>query len=182
MVFGIVPSKNGNQCPRKCGLSSLYNCLLCLPLCSACYLSFQLKLNWLPCWEGASHSVIQVCCRKNVLFYVFYFPPGVYVGAFNLIASIPGPSILTLYRDFVTYNDKNINNLCFRRVTFVILHVPMFHTALRRTQTLIFSKETSSHFMQLTDATCIYVSRGQQTTNLSSIHTKDIPLDITCIF
>ena len=32
------------------------------------------------------------------MFYVFSFPPGVYVavGTLNLIASIPGPSILTL--------------------------------------------------------------------------------------
>ena len=30
------------------------------------------------------------------MFYVFSFPPGVYVGTFNLIVSIPGPSILTL--------------------------------------------------------------------------------------
>ena len=28
--------------------------------------------------------------------YTFSFPPGVYVGTFNLIASIPGPSFLTL--------------------------------------------------------------------------------------
>ena len=31
-----------------------------------------------------------------VVFYVFSFPPAVYVGTLNLIASIPGPSILTL--------------------------------------------------------------------------------------
>ena len=31
------------------------------------------------------------------MFYVFSFPPGVYVVTLNLIASIPGPSILTLY-------------------------------------------------------------------------------------
>ena len=30
------------------------------------------------------------------MFYVFSFPPTVYVGTLNLIASIPGPSILTL--------------------------------------------------------------------------------------
>ena len=38
-----------------------------------------------------------MCCLKNdLLFSVFSFPPGVYVGALNLIASIPGPYILTL--------------------------------------------------------------------------------------
>ena len=31
-----------------------------------------------------------------VVFYVFSFPPAVYVGTLNLIASIPGPSLLTL--------------------------------------------------------------------------------------
>ena len=35
-----------------------------------------------------------------VVFYVFSFPPAVYVGTLNLIASIPGPSILTfLYQE-----------------------------------------------------------------------------------
>ena len=32
------------------------------------------------------------------MFYVFSFPPGVYVGTLSLIASIPGPSILALYK------------------------------------------------------------------------------------
>ena len=31
-----------------------------------------------------------------IVFYVFSFPPAVYVRTLNLIASIPGPSILTL--------------------------------------------------------------------------------------
>ena len=31
-----------------------------------------------------------------VVFYVFSLPPAVYVGTLNFIASIPGPSILTL--------------------------------------------------------------------------------------
>ena len=35
-----------------------------------------------------------------VVFYVFSFPVGVYVGTLNLIASIPGPSILTLGAGF----------------------------------------------------------------------------------
>ena len=36
------------------------------------------------------------------MFYVFAFsfPPGVYVGALNIIASIPGPSILTFHVDY----------------------------------------------------------------------------------
>ena len=32
-----------------------------------------------------------------VVFYVFSFPPGVCVGTSNLIASIPGPSILAIF-------------------------------------------------------------------------------------
>ena len=32
-----------------------------------------------------------------VVFYVFSFPPALYVGTLNLIASIPGPSILTFF-------------------------------------------------------------------------------------
>ena len=32
-----------------------------------------------------------------VVYYVFSFPSGVYVGTLNLIASIPGPSIFTLF-------------------------------------------------------------------------------------
>ena len=33
------------------------------------------------------------------MFYLFSFPPGVSVVTLNLIASNPGPSILTLYFD-----------------------------------------------------------------------------------
>ena len=32
------------------------------------------------------------------MFYVFSFPPGVYVGTLNLIASIPGSSMLTMLK------------------------------------------------------------------------------------
>ena len=39
----LVPSQNDNRCPRKSGLSSLYYCLLRLPLCRARCLSFLLK-------------------------------------------------------------------------------------------------------------------------------------------
>ena len=35
-----------------------------------------------------------------VVFYVFSFPAGVYVGTLNLISSVPGPSILTLHVPF----------------------------------------------------------------------------------
>ena len=40
---------------------------------------------------------------------VFSFPPGVYVGAFILIASIPGPFILTfhIYKVIAAWNLKN---------------------------------------------------------------------------
>ena len=36
-----------------------------------------------------------------VMFYVFCLPPGVYVGTLNLIASIPGSSVLTLLYESV---------------------------------------------------------------------------------
>ena len=49
--------------------------------------------GWLPCWIRASHSALRVFCRKNVLLCFMYF--GVYVGALNLVSSIPDPSILT---------------------------------------------------------------------------------------
>ena len=48
---------------------------------------------------GKSLSFCSLCVLSdNVLLCfitVFSFPPGVYVGTFNLLASIPGPSILT---------------------------------------------------------------------------------------
>ena len=40
-----------------------------------------------------SSSVLSEKCFD--VFYVFSFPPGVYVGASNVIARIPGPSVLT---------------------------------------------------------------------------------------
>ena len=44
IVFGVVPSKNDNRCPRRIiNSSSLYVCLLYLPLCRARCLSFRLK-------------------------------------------------------------------------------------------------------------------------------------------
>ena len=50
------------------------------------------------CWERASHSPLRVNCRKNVLLCFMYFltHPASYVGTLNLMAWIPGPSILTL--------------------------------------------------------------------------------------
>ena len=41
-------------------------------------------------------GLVCVVGKCFVVFYVFSFPPVVYVGTLNLIASIPGPSILTL--------------------------------------------------------------------------------------
>ena len=52
--------------------------------------------GWLPGWAIASHSALRVFYLQSfVVFYVFSFPPGVYVGTLNLIASFSGPSILT---------------------------------------------------------------------------------------
>ena len=56
--------------------------------------------GWQPCWKRASHSALQVCCRKIcfVMFYVFSFPLGAYVGSLNLNASIHDLSILPYCR------------------------------------------------------------------------------------
>ena len=46
------------------------------------------------------------------MFHVFSFPPGVYVGTFNLIASIPGTFILTCYRTgTLTDNNNRLSSL-----------------------------------------------------------------------
>ena len=76
-VFIIfVPCWNDNRCPRKSGVSSLYYCLLCLPLCRNRSLSFLLKPSrWLPCWEKASHSGLRVCCRKMFCCVLCIFFP-----------------------------------------------------------------------------------------------------------
>ena len=41
-----------------------------------------------------------------VVLYVFSFPPAVYVGTLNLIASIPGPSFLTLIKIYSGKDQK----------------------------------------------------------------------------
>ena len=64
-----------------------------------------------------------------VMFYIFSFPPGVYDGTSNLIASILGPSILTLN----CAADLN-QPVWLKRLTFACTHacqslsanVPMF--------------------------------------------------------
>ena len=55
-------------------------CLRGAAVCCAC-LSFVLVVfgfgwglvGWLPCWERASHSALEECCRKNVLLCFMYF-------------------------------------------------------------------------------------------------------------
>ena len=56
------------------------------------------------------------------MYYGFSFPPDVYVGTLNLIASIPGYSILTLHN---TYNVSiQVRLHSYRRVFgFVILNL-----------------------------------------------------------
>ena len=98
MVIGVAHIKNANRCPRKSGLSSLYYCLFCLPLCRARFLSFRLKLSQMATLLGKNRSFCSSCVLSEkcfVVFYVFSFPPAVYVGTLNFIASIPGPFILT---------------------------------------------------------------------------------------
>ena len=64
--------------------------LLCLPLPFA---SVETKLDY---YLVGKELVILLFVCVVLCFYVFSFPPGVYVGTLDLIASIPGPSILTL--------------------------------------------------------------------------------------
>ena len=47
---------------------------------------------------------------------VFCFPPSVYVGTLNLIASIPGPCILTLYILYSFVFVCGLTELFFRHV------------------------------------------------------------------
>ena len=77
------------HCRVNC-TSFIATLLLSLPL-------FWLRLaRWISCWERTSHLALQLSCPK-IFCGVFSFPPGVYVGTLDLIiASIPGPSILTL--------------------------------------------------------------------------------------
>ena len=93
----LVPCWNCNRCPRKSGLSSLHYCLLFLSLCRTRSLSFLLKLSWMATLLGKLVILLFECVvgKCFVVFYVFSFRCAVCVGTLNLIASIPGPSILT---------------------------------------------------------------------------------------
>ena len=51
-----------------------------------------------------------------IVFYLFSVPDGVYVGTLNLMASIPDPSILTLYY----YNFKIFNKVVDTKTTTLI--------------------------------------------------------------
>ena len=75
----LIPSKNDNLCPRKSAFSSLYYCLLCLPLCRARCLSFLLKLSRMTTLLGKSWSFCssnvssQKCLFFSVFFSLFFF-------------------------------------------------------------------------------------------------------------
>ena len=59
--------------------------------------------------KSASYCSSCVLSEKGfVVFYVFSFPPSVYVGTLNLIASIPGPSILTF--NYIVIKGKMVMN------------------------------------------------------------------------
>ena len=70
--------KKGNQCELQSQKNSLS---------SSCNVGKRLVILLFVCVVGKCFE----------MFYVFSFPPGVYVGTLNLIASIPGLSILILY-------------------------------------------------------------------------------------
>ena len=72
MVFGFVSTKNRNRCPRKSGLSSLYDSLLCLHLCRARCLSLRLKLRRMATLLGKSHSFCSSSelSRKSFMYFL----------------------------------------------------------------------------------------------------------------
>ena len=56
---------------------------------------------------------------ENVLLcFMYFFPPAVYVGTLNLIASIPGPSILTLRHIFTV--DQYEQSCHLRKSTTIV--------------------------------------------------------------
>ena len=112
MVFGDVPSKNGNRCPRKSGprkrgLSSLYDCLLCLPLLPFVWVE-TLPGGYLVGKELVILLFVFVVGKCFVIYYVFSFAPAVYVRTLNLIALIPGTSILTLKNTLTKFRVCNL--------------------------------------------------------------------------
>ena len=80
MVFGVVPGGGGNRRPNgKVQVGKDHQdkvvCLGDTSVYCAC---------------------LSVMLSENVLCFMYFLsPPGVYVGTLNLIASIPGSSILT---------------------------------------------------------------------------------------
>ena len=119
VVFGVVPGKNVKLCPRYSGLSSSYlspiKLIIGVPgkvvylhytTVYCAYLSVVLVpfrscwdlAGWLPCWERASHSALRVCCRKMFCCaFCIVFHTLCLCWTSNLIASIPGPSILIFH-------------------------------------------------------------------------------------
>ena len=58
-----------------------------------------------------------------VVFYVFSFPPAVYVGTLNLIASIPGLSILTLLGADGAQSDQIVPCYWIRPYNYLPIHI-----------------------------------------------------------
>ena len=69
-----------------------------MPTSLSCSFSFVPVESWPDGYLVGKELVILLFeCVVGKCFVVFPFPPAVYVGTLNLIASIPGPSILTFY-------------------------------------------------------------------------------------
>ena len=98
--------------------------VLCLPLCHARCLSFQFKLGRMATLLGKSYSFCSSCVLSEkcfVVFYVFSFPPGVFLfGTLNLIALITGPSILFLFYGYSKLSSSG--SLFFRSGFQIIAH------------------------------------------------------------
>ena len=87
MLFGVVPSKNGNRRPRESGLFMIRLFIVAVSL--SCPLPLVLVV--LPCRERTSSLL-----SEKFMYHVLSSRPGVYAGTSNLIASISDPYILTL--------------------------------------------------------------------------------------
>ena len=72
----------------------------------SCSFPFVLVGTWPDGCPVGRGLVVRVVGECFVVFYVFSFQPAVCVGTLNLIASIPGPSILTFLASKVEHYEQ----------------------------------------------------------------------------
>ena len=79
------------------------------------------------------------------VFYVFSFPPAVYVGTLNLIASIPGPFILTLLF-YIKMGFKDMSRTCYPdAISYYQIHPFILSSVLN----LVFNRLCSAFGLKL---------------------------------